>query len=84
MIKFPFKLPDLVLVHVDLAEGARIEYVTDLEEFFTWKGELRKATPAWLRREIECWVAIQRERKRLGLEYLSEFEPMREDEPTTF
>lgn len=71
-----FPLPMIAMVDVRY-QDARVEFLIDAETFFTWDGKISRMTPPWARAELVGWIAIQRERKRLGMPYLTLFEPLR-------
>lgn len=77
-MKPPFPLPQVATVSVVYGGGLSIEFLSDADQFFTWKGAVHSSTPQWIRDELVGWIAIQRERKRLKLPYLTFSEPIRE------
>ena len=69
---WPFTLPPVAIVSIAY-EGmtpVQVELITDAEKFF-WEGKLKKSAPDLVRAELLGFISIQRERKRLGLPYLT-------------
>lgn len=65
----PFAIPPVAILS-KTTEGASVEFLMDGEKFF-WEGKLKKSTPESVRQGLLDWICIQRERKRLGLPYLT-------------